>query len=294
MRKHAYLIMAHDAPDLLIMLVKLLDSEFHDIYIHIDKKTDGIDECVIKKAVSRSGIAFVERRDINWGGYSQIETELALLSEAVKYHYSYYHLLSGHDLPLRTADQIYNFFENSGKNYVNFREKSNDIARRIKYYRVFQERRARDKWLWSKLEAVSIKVQDVLHIDRTTSLKDSNIAYGSQWFSITHELACYICRMKDETKKIYRYGRCVDELFVQSLIANSKKDWNLAYPPDNHNFYTCMRQIDWDRGNPYIFQSMDYRELMESNCMFARKFDLKKDKEICSMIFNELLSNERS
>ena len=46
-----------------------------------------------------------------------------------------------------------------------------------------------------------------------------------------------------------------------------------------------MRYIDWDRGNPYVFRIDDYDALMKSDCMFARKFDEKIDKEIIEKIY---------
>lgn len=283
--------MAHDSQELLVMLIKLLDSEYHDFFIHIDKKSDSINENVIKNTANKSSVTFIKRRDINWGGYSQVATEQALLFEAMKHNYSYYHLLSGHDLPLKPAEQIYHFFEESRKNYVNFREKTTGIESRIKWYHFFQEKRGNSDNAWNKIEKINLKIQKILGIDRLASIGNYDIAFGSQWFSITHELVCYIYEKKNEIKRIFRYGMCVDELFMQTMIANSRRNWNLAFPPDNYSYYTCMRYVDWIRGNPYTFQRADYQELMKSNCMFARKFDLKEDHEICDMIFHTLLAD---
>lgn len=36
--KHAYLILAHNDPKVLELLVRLLDDSRNDIYIHVDKK----------------------------------------------------------------------------------------------------------------------------------------------------------------------------------------------------------------------------------------------------------------
>ena len=41
-----------------------------------------------------------------------------------------------------------------------------------------------------------------------------------------------------------------------------------------------MRFIDWNKGNPYIFRSIDFEQLMSSDRMFARKFDENRDNEI--------------
>lgn len=51
--------------------------------------------------------------------------------------------------------------------------------------------------------------------------------------------------------------------------------------------------IDWTRGNPYIFRSADFEQLMSSDRMFARKFDEKVDFDIVERIF-EVLNGQTS
>lgn len=65
---------------------------------------------------------FAERTRVNWGGYSQIQAELNLLKAAANSgeDYSYYHLLSGADLPLRPAQEIWGFFEQRGTEFIHF------------------------------------------------------------------------------------------------------------------------------------------------------------------------------
>lgn len=60
------------------------------------------------------------RVDVRWGNLSQIRTEYALLEEALKHgSYEYYHILSGQDLPIKTQDEIHQFFhEHRGKEFV--------------------------------------------------------------------------------------------------------------------------------------------------------------------------------
>lgn len=55
----------------------------------------------------------------------------------------------------------------------------------------------------------------------------------------------------------------------------------------------AMRYIDWTRGNPYIFRSADFEQLMSSDRMFARKFDEKVDFDIVERIF-EVLNGQTS
>ena len=108
MKRHAYLIKAHHQFDLLEKLLRLLDDERNDIYIHIGVGVN-YDRARFEKCVKRSGIFFVYPVKESWGGYSQIESELHLFEAAAENSYAYYHLLSGVDLPLKTQDEIHAF-----------------------------------------------------------------------------------------------------------------------------------------------------------------------------------------
>ena len=78
--KHAYLIIAHNDPKLLSVLVGMLDDQRNDIYILIDKKADTAQFSAIK--TTKSGLVFVPRVDIRWGHISQVEAEMTLFQAA--------------------------------------------------------------------------------------------------------------------------------------------------------------------------------------------------------------------
>lgn len=122
MSKHAYLIIAHNKFEQLKMLCEMLDFEQNDIYIHIDAHVTDFDADSFRPALRRSKLKFAERTRVNWGGYSQIQAELNLLKAAADSgeNYSYYHLLSGADLPLRPAQEIWDFFEQRGTEFIHF------------------------------------------------------------------------------------------------------------------------------------------------------------------------------
>ncbi len=52
MKKHVYLIMAHDNFDMLSLLLKELDDIRNDIVIHIDKKSSNVNIADLKNIVS--------------------------------------------------------------------------------------------------------------------------------------------------------------------------------------------------------------------------------------------------
>jgi hypothetical protein len=53
-----------------------------------------------------------------------------------------------------------------------------------------------------------------------------------------------------------------------------------------------MRCIDWTRGEPYTFREEDFKMLMKSDMIFARKFSTNVDKKIIDMIY-EKVSNKK-
>ena len=113
MHKHAYLIMAHGSWGILEKLLRLLDAEYNDFYLHIDVKAKNVPD--ITAWLSHSKLRFIEPTDVRWADYSQSNVELRLLDAALRHGgYSYFHLLSGVDLPLKPAREIYDFFESSG------------------------------------------------------------------------------------------------------------------------------------------------------------------------------------
>ena len=65
--KHAYLIMAHNEPYILEKLLKLIDDERNDIYLHIDKKWKEFDFEKFKKFVTKGHFYFNDRLDVKWG-----------------------------------------------------------------------------------------------------------------------------------------------------------------------------------------------------------------------------------
>lgn len=284
MVKHAFLIIAHDQFELLKILIKMLDDERNDIFIHIDSKVKDFDFNEFLKLPQFSRIYFTDRISVTWGDFSQVKAELILLSKAVENEndensYSYFHLLSGADLPIKTNDEIHKFFdENAGKEFIHFssNEPSSSAQSRIRYYHIFRKKR---NLFYKILAQIALKVQKALGVNR---LKKNHLIVqkGTNWFSITHDFANYVVSKRNEIEKIFRYSYCCDEVFLQTMLVNSDFKNSLYMPDCNNDQLACARYIDWDRGNPYIFRTVDFEDLISSSAMFARKFSMETDKEI--------------
>lgn len=297
MDKHAYLIIAHNNFYILENLIKLLDDERNDIYIHIDKKVKKFNFNFFEQLTKKSKVFFTKRIDVSWSGYSQIECELILLEESKRNKYEYYHLISGVDLPIKSQDYIHDFFErNKGKEFININKINKDtkfgkmIFDRIRLYHFFNNKiNLRDNKLRIKVIKLfnkgCILFQKICRVNRY----EGDIWFGGNWFSITDKAVKYILDNKEFIRKNYKFTSCADEIFIQNLFANNKEILNSVYNMNSNE--SNLRYIDWTRGNPYVFTVNDFESFMKSNCLFARKFSAEKDKEIIDKIY-EYLKNE--
>lgn len=269
--KSAMLIMAYNNFEILKLLISALDYKDNDIYIHIDKKCGNIDFSQFENRTKYSKtICLRNRINVKWGGYSQIETELALYDAAFNNmlgrKYDYFHLLSGVDFPLKSNEYISDFLErNKGKQFIGFAHVDERYFRDVLgLYHFMQGRR------WYKLDRYFLTpLQKLIGISR---YKDYSIfKKGANWQSITYDLVSSLLANKDWIEKTFKYSLCCDEVFLQTYVYTHKEFMKNVFCVEDE-FKSCMRFIDWTRGNPYTFKSTDIKELQLSEALFARKF----------------------
>lgn len=294
MGKHAYLIMAHHQFEILEKTLQLLDDVRNDFFIHIDSKTQSVDFEALRSKVRYSKIFFIDRMSVNWGGYSMIRCELALLSAATSAgHYAYYHLLSGVDLPIKRKEEIFAFFDKDAQTeYVHFAEvpPRDEIMERISKYHLCMEMNRRNLFVRIQ-KRFFVAAQKLLHVNRTAREKEQ-YAYGANWFSITDAFARYVLEYKKWIAKHFKHSNCADELFLQTIVVNSDFLPNVYACKQQmqlNDYHAIMRAIDWERGQPYVYRMEDLEPLLQSDYLFARKFDLKVDGEIVNALFQRLI-----
>lgn len=299
MSKHAYLIMAHNNFDFLKKELELLDDERNDIFIHIDKKAGKIDEDYIRDSVKKSKVFFIERMSVNWGGYSIAVCTLNLIKSALENDdYRYFHLLSGADLPIKSQDYIHNFFdEHDGLEFVAFdRPVPREIdVQRVRIYYLFQDIYGRNHKVFPYVllyafDKLFVKIQKLLHVNRFKKERVM-LQKGPEWFSITNELAELMLKKRKWIEKHFKYTRCCDEVFLQTVLANSSRRKHIYQDGLPRETTACLRKIDWGRGKPYTWTSNEFDELCQSKCLFARKFDPNVDQMIIDRMV-ELLKKD--
>lgn len=139
------------------------------------------------------------------------------------------------------------------------------------------------------LRSFCVFLQNLLNYNHY-KLQDK-LMIGPEWVSITEQSVSLILSKEKIIMKQYRFASCGDEVYKQTIIGNSFL-FNSVYDKVD-DYKGCMRFIDWNKGNPYIFRSIDFEQLMSSDRMFARKFDEKVDFDIVERIFEALDKQKR-
>lgn len=271
--KQAFLILAHNEFEILERLVGVLDDPRFDIYIHFDKKNKEVP--VLK--TNHSGLYILNNRiDVRWGDYSIVEAEISLFEAALNNSkYKYLHLLSGVDFPIKTMDEIYNFFENAeGKEFIGFNTTNyqNEVTRKVNKFHLFpKDFRGNGNFISlgkRLLRYIYIEFQVIFNINRNEEI---NFKKGTQWISITSELADFVINKKKELKKIFRNTFCSDEIFMQTIC------WNSDFKEKIYNIVDegkgCLREIGWHENEIRAWTYKDFDYLVNTKSFFARKFN---------------------
>lgn len=274
--KHAYLILAHGSFDLLRLLVSRLDDGRNDIFVHMDKKVKVLPELHAEHA----GLYFTQDRvDVRWGDWTVVEAEYVLFTEAVaKGPYQYYHLLSGVDLPMKSQDYIHEFCErNSGKEFIGYTltEITPEVVRKVQRWHLFPEDFKNTSVVKRALRAAYIRIQEILGIYRN---RDIDFKKGSQWVSVTDEMARHFLANRAWAQKVFSHSFCADEMVMQTLA------WQEPFREKLYNTQDdaagCLRAIGWKDGQIVDWTPEDLPALRASEALFARKFRNKDVEEL--------------
>lgn len=271
--KLAHLILAHANPQQLNRLVKRLQHQNADIYIHLDAKSDMQDFQSIGQ--SAPNVFFIKDRiSVSWGTYSIVRATLSGMQEILNSGttYSHINLLSGQDYPLKSADDIDAFFKaNTGKSFIECPVISKEWLsgyRRLMYYDFGDYDFPGHYWMQAVIKFLNIKKR----------VPDHLIPMGrSQWFSITPESVDYIIKYLKQHPKVERFFRmsfAADEIIFQTILGNSPlKDTIVA---DN------LRYIDFpeNENHPTILTINDAEAMITSGKLYARKVNSKVDSNI--------------
>ncbi|PSL44174.1 core-2/I-Branching enzyme [Chitinophaga niastensis] len=279
----AHLILTYTDPKLTERMIKRLSHKNFDFYIHVDKKCD-IEPHLFLKALPN--VYFIKKRmDVKWAGFSTVLTTFECIKEIVAtgIQYDFINFLSGQDYPIKSATFINDFLSmNIGREFLSYRDIKNDwtedLIRMEKYY--FSDYNFIGKyWLQHLVNKIFPK---------------RNMPYGlhpygkSMFWMLSPEAALYVVNKVSHDKKLRRFFSLCwasDEFVFQTILLNSDYKDKVI----NNNY----RYIDWSAGgaNPKVLNESDAENIVNSNMLFARKFDMINSPGILDLIDEYLLVN---
>jgi Core-2/I-Branching enzyme len=279
----AIMMLVHKNEEQVKRLINHLSKDF-DIYVHIDKRAP-------IKIPSQVNIFVYKKYKTYWGSFNSIMATLYLLGEAYKKRYDRYILISGEDLPIKSNEEIIKFFEDNQNEYITVdklptrKHLKADLNRVTKYW---PNKGGADKndiifRIIGKIERMTLHFMNRI---RTRPI-DYDFYGGDAWFNITNTSVKSIFEyIRNNNKYIQRFKwtRVGDEIFYQTII---RKIENLKVI-DN-----CLRYVDRRNGaaHPKILREEDYEKIINSNNLFARKFDITVDKNIIDAVYKRINGN---
>lgn len=287
--KIAFLILCHKNEIQIKMLVKQLNNEYTDIYVHIDSKFGKIER------LSQENIILLdncERVDVKWSSFSMVTATLNLINKCLSSgkKYDYVFLVSGQDFPLKSNMQILEYLKsNNGCNYIEIKNHNEN------YQSVFPKRNELYYPQWMINTSFFAKVIRKMYIlltggrsytyrlfkrKNTTGL---DFEYGSQWWCLQGQVLEWMMNYINnhpEYPTFFKNALTPDECFFQTLFINS---------PFANTRKDKLMWLQWAGNHPRLIVEDDIDSLIKNNSvLFARKFDMSVNSRPIEMLLEKL------
>lgn len=275
--KHAVLISVYKDMEYLELLVKKLSPDF-DVYIHVDKSSREIKKEQIQYLEKQYHCVCLSNYVCCWAGFNVLLAYIDMLRIAVQKEYKYYHIITGEDIPVKSAREIYNYFKDNDRIYISLHEAITDnLKDRYKYWYPFvnKDPRARP---WQQLNAVSLTLQKFFRVNRKRIGCEEKVYKGYVYGSLPHDAVRYVLDYVDKNPLFMRdLSMCyiMEELFFQTILGNS--------PYRNRIAKNCLRYSVWEYkydSIPGYLDEEDIRAIDAGDYIFARKVNKKFSEQL--------------
>jgi hypothetical protein len=296
--KLAIVVLAHDAPDQLALLLSTLRHPQVRPYLHVDRR---VPLAPFTRALADAGVdevTLLPRYATAWASIELVDAALAGLTRAVADGCDYFLLISGRDFPLRPVGEIVDFAEAAGpRSYVERfplpdqrwrfqgRERTDFYTYTVRGRRETCIPRGEDTSFlnWKgRLLNEALRVRGAFKGPR--SFPPFARPYGgSQWWNLSRSAADAVLAFLDahpDYRRYHEHTLAPDELFFQSILFGTSLAEELETVDDN------LRFMRWPEGesHPRFLAADDLPALRESEALFCRKVDLAADPALAEWL----------
>lgn len=277
----AYFILVHHHPEQFKRLFETIYDPANHYLVHIDKNSGPEMDADIRDFLQDfPNSAVLQGQNALWGGYSLVDAELRGMAQLLKMdaNWEFFINLSGQDYPLKSQAHIAEFLSrHRGKEFI----------------KVLDQRKVRPETM-SRVGKYVIEFQKRIfntYLSRPF-LKNASPYIGNQWKIVGRRFCEFVCHDPQAAryKSFYKNTFIADEGFFQTVMMNTQEHGEIVNDD--------LRMIDWVpdgdiKLRPRTFTVDDSRDLLASDCLFARKFDATVDADILDVIDAHLLRDER-
>lgn len=304
--KIAYLITAYKDEIQLARLIYALASDNTYFFVHIDKKVNLLTfKKQINKLDVKDKVYWVqddERIRVNWGGYSQVKAQLALIRLMIDTgYYDWCVNLTGTDYPIASNEEIENFLSQQNapviKGYVLKdlcgTEKEKKVIDRVERYWLYD---IEPVWLRRLVSITALIMQNIFHIKRKCYLKNEKWIFcsGSEYWALPFEILCNVYKLylQDvDLQKVLKTVFVPSEFWVQTIlmstdILSNKQKKTIQF---GGNYYDGLGSVALLHyfvyiGGIKILGIEDYDAIMNSEKLFIRKVETGISDELIEKI----------
>lgn len=297
--KLAYIIVSHFNLEQTLRLFNKLNHEDSSFVFHVSKKSEPHYYQGLYTALKdNNNCYFSNRINVRWGEFSLVQAVFngidTLVESNVDYDYAF--LLSGQDYPIKSRKEIvYALSKNPGKQYLEFIpfSKLNDIRYWLTAYHFW----VGNCHFWHphrRSDNLIIAIYNFVlpfFLPKYRKLPQEVTPYkGSTWWTLTRDCIEFLHQQfhSPGEKNIIKYFKNTwhpAEIFIQTILMNSKFRDQII----NND----LRYILWpenDNGHPRILTEADYKDIISSDRLFARKFNPQIDAAILDLIDDKIAS----
>lgn len=288
--KIAFLNLCHCDPDIVERTARKLTAHpDFDMYIHVDAKQDITP--FIERLHNCSQVYFIENREkVYWGGFHAVLATLKLMRVATEKKYDYYVLLQNLDYPLKSNQEISEFFNQyKGKQFIRGcnigKSKDWHYQEKYKLYHTFDDDFYIHKDRHSKLRRWFHNGVKILKSIRTIGFsgtikengKKYDIFYGAAQWAMTDECVRYVLEFSQGHPKFHRIMKHIkfpDEEYFHTIVHNSDfKDTCIRHDEPEKKYLVNWRNLHYFEypKEVTVFVEKDFDKLIHRKELFFRK-----------------------
>ena len=274
----AYCLLIHKNPEQVSRLIERIYSPSDYFFIHMDKRVpyDEQWEDALRKYRKENVFFAPLRYKTPRGPLGLVEATLGGMNQFRSLDYDYFVHLTGQCYPIKPVNVMKEELGSKEVAYVEYFklpsshwEKENGGLDRISYYHIYLGEIFRMLWI------------RIPRLKRTLPYNLDPYG-GSHFFCLPKRFVNFVLEYVSshpEIVRFFRHSRIPCEMFFQTILMNSSLRSDVVN--DNRWF---IRWTEGPLGHPTVLTKEDFSEIMRSDKLFARKFDMSVDKDILDLI----------